>query len=101
MHLLLVFPLQVQSGLDVSSCLLKSLPLGDLSRVVGTDPDHVSAQEDQHVRTDLKTHRHIKQDIEGEKGDRKKKRHENPTKYARVTRIQRTLPDLGEVNEQN
>lgn len=56
MYLLLVFPLQVQSSLDISSCLLKGLPLGDLSRVVGADPDHVSAQEDQHVGTDLKAH---------------------------------------------
>lgn len=53
-YLLLVFPLQVQSGLDISSRLLEGLSLGDLSRVVGTDPDHVSAQEDQHVGTDLK-----------------------------------------------
>lgn len=58
MYLLLVFPLQVQSSLDVSSCLLKGLSLGDLSRVVGADPDHVSAQEDHYVGTDLKTHMH-------------------------------------------
>lgn len=58
MYLLLVFPLQVQSSLDVSSCLLKGLSLGNLSRVVGADPNHVSAQEDQHVGTDLKTHMH-------------------------------------------
>lgn len=57
-YLLLVLPLQVQSGLDVSSRLLEGLSLGDLSRVVGTDPNHVSAQEDQHVGTDLKTHKH-------------------------------------------
>lgn len=57
-YLLLVLPLQVQSGLDVSSRLLEGLSLGDLSRVVGTYPDHVSAQEDQHVGADLKTHTH-------------------------------------------
>lgn len=57
-YLLLVLPLQVQSGLDITSCLLEGLSLGDLSRVVGTDPDHVSAQEDQHVGTDLSIHIH-------------------------------------------
>lgn len=56
MYLLLIFPLQVQSGLDISSRLLEGLSLGDLSRVVGTDSDHVSAQENQHVGTDLQTH---------------------------------------------
>lgn len=55
MYLLLVLPLQVQSGQDVASRLLEGLSLGDLSRVVGADPDHVSAQEDQHVGTDLST----------------------------------------------
>lgn len=54
-YLLLVLPLQVQSGQDVAPRLLEGLPLGDLSRVVGADPDHVSAQEDQHVGTDLST----------------------------------------------
>ncbi len=57
-YLLLVFPLQMQSGLDVSSCLLEGLSLGDLGRVVGPNPDHVSAQEDQHVGTDLNTRTH-------------------------------------------
>ena len=61
-YLLLVFPLQMQSGLDISSRLLEGLSLRDLSRVVGTDPDHVSAQEDQNVGTDLKTHKHITDD---------------------------------------
>lgn len=46
MYLLLVLPLQVQSGLDIASCLLEGLSLGDLSGVVGADSDHVSAQED-------------------------------------------------------
>lgn len=54
-YLLLVLPLQVQSGLDVAPRLLEGLSLGDLSRVVGADPDHVSAQEDHHVGTDLST----------------------------------------------
>lgn len=57
-YLLLVFPLQVQSGLNVSSRLLKGLSLGDLSRIVGADSDHVSAQKNHHVGTDLKTHTH-------------------------------------------
>lgn len=55
-YLLLVFPLQVQSGLDVSSCLLEGLSLRHLSRVVGADPDHVGAHEDHHIGTDLITH---------------------------------------------
>lgn len=54
-YLLLVLPLQVQPGLDVAPGLLEGLSLGDLSRVVGADPDHVGAQEDQHVGTDLST----------------------------------------------
>lgn len=45
----------MQSGLDVSSCFLEGLSLGDLRRVVGADPYHVSAEEDHHVGTDLKT----------------------------------------------
>lgn len=61
-YLLLVFPLQVQSGLDVSSCLLEGLSLGDLSGVVSTDPNHVSAKEDQHIGTDLKIHKHDRED---------------------------------------
>lgn len=76
-YLLLVFPLQVQSGLDIASRLLEGLSLGDLSRVVGTDPDHVSAQEDQHVGADLKTHTHMTERVR-----RKKK---NLTKHAHVT----------------
>lgn len=72
-YLLLVFPLQVQSGLDVTSGLLEGLSLGDLSRVVSTDPNHVSAQEDQHVGTDLKTQHTQKHDSEGEKGEGEKK----------------------------
>lgn len=68
-YLLLVFSLQMQPGLDVSSGLLKGLSLGDLSGVVGTDTDHVSAQEDQNVGTDLQTHmRSHNNDREGEKG---------------------------------
>lgn len=52
-YLLLVLPLQVNPGLDVTSRLLEGLPLGDLGRVVGADPDYISAQEDQHVGADL------------------------------------------------
>lgn len=52
--LLLVFSLQVQSGLDVAPRLLKGLSLRDLCRVVGADPDDVGAQEDQHVRAQLR-----------------------------------------------
>ena len=40
-------------GLDVAPRLLEGLSLGDLGRVVGADPDDISAQEDQHVGTDL------------------------------------------------
>ena len=69
-YLLLVLPLQVQSGLDISPRLLEGLSLGDLSRIVGTDPDHVCAQEDQHIGTDLKTHR-----------EKQKPKHESPTKH--------------------
>lgn len=66
-YLLLVFPLQVQSGLDITSGLLESLSLGDLSRVVGTDPDHVGAQEDQDVGADLGAHIHAKSKRRGGK----------------------------------
>lgn len=52
-HLLLVLPLQVQPGLDVAPGLLEGLSLGDLGWVVGADPDHVGAQEDQHVGANL------------------------------------------------
>lgn len=52
-YLLLVLPLQVNPGLDVTSRLLEGLSLGDLGRVVGADPDYISAQEDQHVGADL------------------------------------------------
>lgn len=52
-HLLLVLPLQVQPGLDVAPSLLEGLSLGDFGRVVGADPDHVGAQEDQHVGANL------------------------------------------------
>lgn len=52
--LLLVFSLQVQSGLDVASRLLKGLSLRDLCWVVGADPNDVGAQEDQHVCTQLR-----------------------------------------------
>lgn len=57
----------MQSGLDITSRLLEGLSLGDLSRVVGTDPDHVSAQEDQHVGADLGIHIHAKSKRTGEK----------------------------------
>lgn len=52
-YLLLVLPLQVNPGLDVTPRLLEGLSLGDLGRVVGADPDDISAQEDQHVGADL------------------------------------------------
>lgn len=52
-YLLLVLPLQVKSGLDVASGLLKGLSLGNLSGVVGTDADDVGAQEDEDVSTHL------------------------------------------------
>lgn len=52
-YLLLVLPLQVNPGLDVTPRLLEGLSLGDLGRVVGADPNHISTQEDQHVGTDL------------------------------------------------
>lgn len=52
--LLLVLSLQVQSGLDVASRLLKGLSLRDLCWVVGADPNDVGAQEDQHVCTQLR-----------------------------------------------
>lgn len=56
-YLLLVLPLQVNPGLDVTSRLLEGLSLGDLGRVVGADPDYISAQEDQHVGADLSARR--------------------------------------------
>lgn len=52
-YLLLILPLQVQPGLDVSSGLLEGLPLGHLGGVVGADADDVSAQEDQDVGAHL------------------------------------------------
>lgn len=52
--LLLVFSLQVQSGLDVAPRLLKGLSLRDLGRVVSAYPDDVGAQEDQHVCAQLR-----------------------------------------------
>lgn len=56
-YLLLVLPLQVNPGLDVTSRLLEGLSLGDLGRVVGADPDYISAQEDQHVGAGLREER--------------------------------------------
>lgn len=56
-YLLLVLPLQVNPGLDVTSRLLEGLSLGDLGRVVGADPDYISAKEDQHVGADLSARR--------------------------------------------
>lgn len=52
-YLLLVLPLQVNPGLDVTPRLLEGLSLGDLGRVVGADPDYISTQEDQHVGAGL------------------------------------------------
>lgn len=43
-YLLLVLPLQVNPGLDVTPRLLEGLSLGDLGRVVGADPDYISTQ---------------------------------------------------------
>lgn len=43
----------MQPGLDVAPGLLEGLSLGDLGWVVGADPDHVGAQEDQHVGANL------------------------------------------------
>lgn len=54
----------MQPGLDVASGLLEGLPLRDLGRVVSADPDHVGAQEDQHVGANLH--------VEANKGKRKK-----------------------------
>ena len=48
-HLLLVFPLRVQAGLDAFPGLLEGLPLGALGGVVGAHPHDVGAGEDQHV----------------------------------------------------
>ena len=62
-YLLLVLSLQVQSGLNVSSGLLEGLSLRHLSRVVGTDPNDVSAQEYQHVGAQLEERRIKKGDI--------------------------------------
>ena len=49
----MILPLQVESGLDVSSGLLEGLSLGNLGRVVGTDSNDVRAQEDQDISTHL------------------------------------------------
>lgn len=50
----MILPLQVQSGLYVAPGLLEGLSLGDLCRVVGTDPNDVGAEEDQDVSAHLK-----------------------------------------------
>lgn len=47
----------MQSGLYVASGLLEGLSLGDLCRVVGTDPNDVGAEEDQDVSAHLKHRR--------------------------------------------
>lgn len=65
-YLLLVFPLQVKSGLDVSSRLLEGLSLGDLGGVVGADADDVGAEEDQDVSAHLKRGRERKREEEEE-----------------------------------
>lgn len=43
----------MQSGLDVSSGLLEGLSLRNLSGIVGTDSNDVSAQEDEDISTHL------------------------------------------------
>lgn len=48
-HLLLVFPLGVEASLDAFPGLLKGLPLGALSRIVGAYSHDVGTGEDQHV----------------------------------------------------
>lgn len=48
-HLLLVFSLGVQTGLNAFSCLLESLPLWAFCWVVCTHTYYVGAGEDQHV----------------------------------------------------
>lgn len=52
-YLLLILPLQMKPGLNVSSGLLEGLSLGNLGRVVGTDANDVGAQEDQDISTHL------------------------------------------------
>lgn len=52
-HLLAVLALEVQTRLDVPAGLLESLTLRHLGRVVGADPHHVGAEEDQGVGTEL------------------------------------------------
>lgn len=47
----------MQSGLYVAPGLLEGLSLGDLCRVVGTDPNDVGAEEDQDVSAHLKHRR--------------------------------------------
>lgn len=59
-YLLLVLPLQMQPRLDVSSGLLESLSLGNLSGVVGADSNDVSAEEDQDVSTHLQRRGKVK-----------------------------------------
>lgn len=52
-HLLLVFSLRVEAGLDAFPGLLEGLPLGALSGVMSAHSHDVAAGEDQHVRHDL------------------------------------------------
>lgn len=82
-YLLLVLPLQVNPGLDVTSRLLEGLSLGDLGRVVGADPDYISAQEDQHVGADLSARWSKAQTQQREE----REWHEHPPKCADVTTI--------------
>lgn len=91
-YLLLVLPLQVQSGLDVSSRLLEGLPLRDFGGVMGADPDHISAQEDQHVGTDLKK-------IEVTQTKREYYMWIPPSMCMSNRKAQWTLSDLGEDNK--
>lgn len=52
-HLLLVFSLRVEAGLDALPGLLEGLPLGALGGVMSAHSHDVGAGEDQHVGHDL------------------------------------------------
>lgn len=52
-NLLPVLALEVQPCLDVAAGLLEGLALRHLGRVMGADPDHIGAQEDQGVGDEL------------------------------------------------
>lgn len=54
-HLLPVLPLEVQPCLDVPTGLLEGFSLRHLRRVMGADPHHVGAEEDEGVGAELRT----------------------------------------------